>query len=59
MGLKGINNKQNNMETIGGFLADAINELLTYKTPKTVKAYIEAEKLKAAIGNPPFNTPIQ
>lgn len=43
------------MKTIGSFLADAINELLTYKTPEKAKAYIEAEKLKAAIGNPPFN----
>jgi hypothetical protein len=36
------------------FLLDAVNELLTYRTPKKIVDYIEAEKLKVIIGNPPY-----
>ena len=38
-----------------GFLLDAINELETYRTPKKIVDYIEAERLKVIIGNPPFD----
>ena len=37
-----------------GFLLDAVNELLTYRTPQKIVDYIEAEKMKAIIGNPPY-----
>lgn len=33
------------------FLKVAVDELLTYRTPKNIVDYIEAEKLKAVIGN--------
>ena len=37
------------------FLKVAIDELLTYRTPKKIVDYIETEKLKAIIGNPPYD----
>ena len=37
------------------YLKVAVAELLTYRTPKTIIDYIEAEKLKAIIGNPPYD----
>lgn len=37
------------------FLKVAVDELMTYRTPKNIVDYIEAEKLKAIIGNPPYN----
>ena len=37
------------------FLLDAVNELFTYRTPKKIINYIEAEKIKAIIGNPSFD----
>lgn len=37
------------------FLKVAVDELLTYRTPKKIVDYIEAEKMKAIIGNPPYN----
>lgn len=33
---------------MGNFISDAVNELLTYKTPKSIVDFI--------IGNPPYNT---
>jgi len=37
------------------FLKVAVDELLTYRTPKNIVDYIQAEKMKAIIGNPPFD----
>jgi hypothetical protein len=37
------------------FLKVAVDELLTYRTPKKIVDYIEAEKMKSIIGNPPFD----
>lgn len=37
------------------FLKVAVNELLTYRTSQKIVNYIEAEKMKAIIGNPPYN----
>ncbi len=37
------------------FLKVAVDELLTYRTPKKIIDYIEAERIKAIIGNPPFD----
>ena len=37
------------------FLKVAVDELLTYRTPQKIVDYIEAEKMKAIIGNPPFD----
>jgi hypothetical protein len=37
------------------FLKVAVDELLTYQTPKKIVDYIEAEKMKAIIGNPPYD----
>ena len=37
------------------FLKVAAHELLTYRTPKKIVDYIETEKMKAIIGNPPYN----
>jgi hypothetical protein len=37
------------------FLKVAVDELLTYRTPKKIIDYIEAEKMKAIIGNPPYD----
>jgi len=37
------------------FLKVAVDELLTYRTPKNIVDYIESEKLKAIIDNPPYN----
>ena len=37
------------------FLKVAVDELLTYRTPKKIIDYIEAEKIKAIIGNPPYD----
>jgi len=42
------------MET-SKYLKDAVNELLIYKTPKKIIDYIEAERMKIIIGNPPYN----
>ena len=40
-----------------GFIADAMNRLLSgvYYTPKKVSDFIDSEKIKSIIGNPPFN----
>ncbi len=38
------------------FLKVAVDELLTYRTPKKIIDYIEAEKMKSIIGNPPFDS---
>ena len=37
------------------FLKVAVDELLTYRTPQKIVDYIEAEKMKAIIGNPPYD----
>ena len=37
------------------FLKVAVDELLTYRTPKKIIDYIEDKKMKAVIGNPPFD----
>jgi len=37
------------------FLSDAVNELLTYRTPKAIVYFIKKEETKCIIGNPPFN----
>jgi len=37
------------------FLKVAVDELFTYRTPKKIVNYIESEKKKAIIGNPPFD----
>lgn len=37
------------------FLKVAVDELLTYRTPKKIVDYIEAEKLKVIIGTPPYD----
>ena len=37
------------------FLKVAVDELITYRTPKKIVEYIEAEKMKAIIGNPPYD----
>ncbi len=37
------------------FLKVAVDELLTYRTPKNIVDYIQAEKMKAIIGNPPYD----
>lgn len=37
------------------FLKVAVDELLTYRTTQKIVDYIEAEKMKAIIGNPPFD----
>jgi hypothetical protein len=37
-----------------GFLLDAVNELETYRTPQKIVDYIEAERMKVIIGNPPY-----
>ena len=37
------------------FLKVAVDELLTYRTPKKIVDYIKAEKMKAIIGNPPYD----
>ena len=38
-----------------GFLKGAVDELMTYRTPKKIVDYIEAERLKVIIGNPPYD----
>ena len=37
------------------FLKVAVDELLTYRTPKKIIDYIEDEKMKSIIGNPPYD----
>ena len=37
------------------FLKVAVDVLMTYRTPKKIVDYIEAEKMKAIIGNPPYD----
>ena len=37
------------------FLKVAVDQLLTYRTPKKIIDYIEAENMKSIIGNPPFD----
>jgi hypothetical protein len=37
------------------FLKVAVDELLTYRTPKKIVDYIKAEKMKAIICNPPYD----
>lgn len=37
------------------YLEKATNELLTYYTPKVIIDYIESEKMKTIIGNPPYD----
>ncbi len=51
---------QLNIFAIGGsatpnFLKVAVDQLLTYRTPKKIIDYIEAEKMKSITGNPPFD----
>lgn len=38
-----------------GFLKLAVEELRTYRTPKKIIDYIESEKIKAILGNPPYD----
>jgi hypothetical protein len=57
--LKG-NNKVLKQSIISGtansfFLKIAVDKLITYSTPKKIINYIESEKTKAIIGNPPFD----
>ena len=40
---------------MSNFLAIAVKELLTYKTPKAIIDYIAKEQIKVIISNPPFN----
>ena len=40
---------------MNNFLAIAVKELLTYRTPKAIVDYIAKEQIKAIISNPPFN----
>jgi len=42
------------METNNNFLAVAVNELLTYRTPKRVVEIVKKERMKLIIINPPF-----
>ena len=37
------------------FLKVAVDELQTYRTPQKIINYIEAEKMKSIIGNPPYD----
>jgi hypothetical protein len=37
------------------FLKVAVDELLTYRTPQKIVDYIEAEKIKDILGNPPYD----
>lgn len=37
------------------FLKVSVDELLTYRTPQKIVDYIETEKMKAIIGNPPYD----
>jgi hypothetical protein len=37
------------------FLKVAVDELFTYRTPKKIIDYIEDEKMRAIIGNPPYD----
>lgn len=37
------------------FLIVAVNDLLTYRTPKEIIDYLESEKVKAILGNPPYD----
>ena len=37
------------------FLKVAVDELFTYRTPKKIIDYIEDKKMKAIIGNPPYD----
>ncbi len=39
---------------MSNFLAIAVSKLFEYKTPSKVIDFINAEKAKSAIGNPPF-----
>ena len=39
----------------GSFLSDAVNELLTYRTPKEIIDFIKNEETKSIIGNPPYD----
>ncbi len=38
-----------------GFLKVAFDELMTYRTPQKIVDYIEVERLKVIIGNPPYD----
>ncbi len=38
------------------FIADAVNELFIYRTPKKIIDWIKKEYLKSIIGNPPYKT---
>lgn len=42
-----------------GFLKAAVDELLTYRTPKKIIDYIKNEQAKIIIGNPPFKYTIK
>jgi hypothetical protein len=41
---------------MNNFLAIAVKELLTYRTPKAIIDYIAKEQIKVIIGNTPFKT---
>lgn len=60
MNLNELQNPPLNIADVSGsatpnFLKLAVDELLTYRTPKKIIDYIEAEKLKVIIGNPTYN----
>jgi hypothetical protein len=37
------------------FIKVAVDKLITYRTPKKIIDYIEYEKMKVVIGNPPYD----
>jgi hypothetical protein len=36
------------------FLLDAVNELFTYRTPQAIVDFVNKEKIKCIIANPPY-----
>jgi len=42
------------VECNGNFLTIAVYQLFIYKTPKKIIDYIENQKIKAILGNPPY-----
>jgi len=44
------------MKTNNNFLAVAVDELLTYRTPKRVVEIVKKERAKLIIINPPFKS---
>jgi type I restriction-modification system DNA methylase subunit len=50
-----ILNIQDMSSSSNRFLSDAVDELLTYYTPKEIIDFIKSEDMKFIIANPPFN----